>query len=257
MTRNAESPDVYITIAKDGRSSVSYSYVPPKVDYVKTGSTTKKVYNWVGQNPRYQTEDHYQRVESGGYTKEMNQSDIFLEICMLDATKLNSETPPVIYKAQVTKSYPNKVNVLEKYLFFASLFNHPVAHKRVVSKLKFDETIPYALRWGIACEGDPAGFIWAEKEKPRKIAYIYTPSLRRVNGEIPSPGDMVIKRKDKNSRVHSGEEWYDSELTYKGADGKTKKITILAVTERWRGALVVPYGCYDYWFRPYLVTVAE
>lgn len=255
MTRDTESPDVFITIAKDSESSVSYSYVPPKVDYIKTGSTTRKVYNWVGQNPRYSTEDHYQKIESQGYTKEINQSDIFLEICMLDASKIEQGTPPIIYKGSIKKSYPSKINILEKYLFYAGRFGHPLEQKFGLKGLKFDETIPYALRWGLATFGSPKGFWFATKESPQEISMIYRPSLEFVSGTIPEVGDVIIKRKTKNHRVHSGAEWFDMELTYKTSNGKTNKFTILSL--HWLGSYVIPYMGGDYWFRPYLMTVEE
>lgn len=255
MTRDTESPDVFFTIAKDSESSVSYSYVPPKVDYIKTGSTTRKVYNWVGQDPRYSTEDHYQKIESQGYTKEINHSEIFLEICMLDASKIEQTTPPIIYKGSIKKSYPSKINILEKYLFYAGRFGHPLEHKFGLKRLKFDETIPYALRWGLATFGSPHDFYFATKERPRKISMIYMPSLKLVSGTVPEVGDVIIKRKSKNHRVHSGAEWYDMELTYKTSKGKTNKFTILSC--HYVGSNVIPYVEYDYWFRPYLMTVKE
>lgn len=253
MTRDTESPDVFFTIAKDSESSVSYSYVSPKVDYIKTGSTTRKVYNWVGQNPRYSTEDHYQKVESQGYTKEINHSEIFLEICMLDASKIEQSTPPIIYKGTIKKIYPTKINALDNYLLFAGLFGHPINQKFALKKLRFDETIPYALRWGLATSGSPDGFLFVSKENTKKISMIYRPSLIFVSGTEPEIGDVIIKRKHKNYRVHSGEEWHDIELTYKKSNGKTNKFTILYCLR----SNVVPYMTGDYWFRPYLVTVEE
>lgn len=257
MIRDTVSPDVYITIAKNSENSVSYSYVPPKIEYVKTGSTTKKVYNWVGQNPRYQTENHYEKIETQGYTKEINHSEMFLEICMLDATRIEHATPPVIYKACVRKSFPNKINILERYLQYAGSFKHPVEHKIIAQRLKFDETIPFALRWGMSAEGhSPGDFNFAEKDKPKKIKMIHRPSIHLVNGIIPSPGDLIINRKYKNHRVHSGEEWNDIEYTYKTIDGKKQKFTLQSATEFYRGS-VVPFMRGDYWFRPYLTTIEK
>ena len=255
MIRDTNAPDVFFTIAKDTESSVSYSYVPPKVDYIKTGSTTKKVYNWLGQNPHYATEDHYQKVESKGYTKEINHSEIFLEICMLDASKIEQSTPPIIYKGSVKQSYSEKINPLDYYFYFARSFGHPISQKFAVRKLKFDETIPYALRWGIASVNNPSDFEFATKEKPREISMVYRPSLHLVNGTIPAEGDIIIKRKSKNHRVHSGAEWHDEEYTYKDIHGKTQKFTILYVYEY--GTNVVPFMKGDYWFRPYLVTIED
>ena len=253
MTRDTNSPDVLFTIAKDSESSVTYSYVPPKIDYIKTGSTTKKVYNWVGQNPKYSTTDHYQKVEQQGYTKEINHAEIFLEICMLDASKLEQSTPPIIYKGSVKKSYNRKVNILDKYLYYASNFGHPIMQKFVVRPLKFNETIPYALRWGIASSGDPDHFDFVTKDKPAQVTMIYRPSLRLVKGEVPEIGDIITDRKYKNHRVHSGIEWNDIEFTYKSSNGKKHKFTLLSTYDR----QVMSYMRGDYWFKPYLVTVEE
>lgn len=255
MTRDTESPDVFFTIAKDSESSVSYSYVPPKVEYIKTGSTTRKVYNWVGLNPRYNTENHYERIESQGYTEEINHSDIFLEICMLDASKIGQSTPPIIYKGSIKKSYPSKINTLEKYLLFAGRFGTPLDQKFVHKELECDETIPYALRWGLATSGSPDDFEFATKENPREITMIHRGSLKYVSGTVPEVGDVIIKRKSKNHRVHSGAEWYDIELTYKTSNGKTNKFTILSWHQL--GSNEIPYMKGDYWFRPYLLTIEE
>lgn len=249
MTRDTESPDVFFTIAKDSESSVSYSYVPPKVDYIKTGSTTRKVYNWVGQNPRYSTEDHYQKVESQGYTKEINHSEIFLEICMLDASKIEQSTPPIIYKGTIKKIYPTKINALDNYLLFAGLFGHPINQKLALKELRFDESIPYTLRWGIKTYH---GIDYkATKSNPNKILMIYEPSLRVLSGTTPAAGDLIIKYESENSRYYN--DMSVTQLKYYTTDGETRKVKIVnyakpGVPNYWREEI---------WFRPYLMTVEE
>lgn len=249
LTRDTNSPDVFITIAKDSESSVSYSYIPPKVDYVKTGSTTKKVYNWVGQDPRYSTEDHYQKIEFQGYTKEINHSEIFLEICMLDASKIEQSTPPVIYKATVKQSYPQKINIMEYYLGYARLFKHPINQKFALKELKFDSSIPYTLRWGI--NTSHGANHKATKGDPDEVLMIYKPSLTVASGIIPEVGDLIIKREIEHSRYFT--DMSVTELKYKTASGETRKVKLVNYAKPG----VPNYWWDEIWFRPYLMTVEE
>lgn len=249
LTRDTSSPDVFITIAKDSESSVSYSYVPPKVDYVKTGSTTRKVYNWVGLDPRYNTEDHYERIESKGYTQEINHSEVFLEICMLDASRIEQSTPPVIYKATVNKSFPKKIDILEYYLGYARKFNHPINQKFALKELRYDKKIPHTLRWGM--KTSKGGDCNVSKSNPDEVLMIYRPSLGYINGVLPQVGDKIIKRDMKYNRWNNN--FITEKLKYKDASGKTHKVELEHIKKRG----IPLYWSGDYWFCPYLLTIEE
>lgn len=212
MKRDESNPDVLITIARDAKSSISYSYVPPKTTYVKTGSTTKKVYSWLGINSYYQTQDNLQAIQQDGYVKELSSSDIFLEITMLDTKKIDSKTPPVIYKATCQKSYPEKIDLIEEQCYYASTFDHPAAMKISVGKLHFNNTLPMALRWG-----------WAQEDDA--VKYIYRINRFLEKGDAPQTGDEILSVKKKSIRPYFENKNGRDEVTIKykrSSDGKKK-----------------------------------
>ena len=168
---------------------------------------------------------------------------------MLDASKIEQSTPPIIYKGTIKKIYPTKINALDNYLLFAGLFGHPINQKFALKELRFDESIPYTLRWGIKTYH---GIDYkATKSNPNKILMIYEPSLRVLSGTTPAAGDLIIKYESENSRYYN--DMSVTQLKYYTTDGETRKVKIVnyakpGVPNYWREEI---------WFRPYLMTIEE
>lgn len=217
MTRDEVNPDVIITIARSSKNSISYSYVPPTTTYVKTGSTTKKVYSWLGMSSQYQTQDHLSTVHQDGYVQEINSSDIYLEISMLDSRKLDSKVPPVIYKATYQNSYAKRIDLLKELKYFAGAFGHPLDLKFSVTELAFDNSVPFAKRWG-----------WASNNNI--ITHLYELGRFFNKGQMPDIGDTIISVNKKTSYSYS----YRCDkviLKFKDTQGKKHSCELLYYAE--------------------------
>lgn len=101
LVRDTESPDIVITIAKSVNESVNSTYVPPVSQIVTTGSTTIPVYNYITHKNTWITKTHTKVHETEGFTKTTKTSDIYLEISILDVSKMaeaSRTTPPIVWQ---------------------------------------------------------------------------------------------------------------------------------------------------------------
>lgn len=126
MKRDTDNPDIIITISKKANESISYAYVPPTSKVVTTGSHTKRVYNWVGQFQEYRTINDAEVIREGGYEKELAQSSIFYEVCMLDASKLDNTVPPIIYQLKYDWTTNRKIDAMNIYKSLSSYVETPI-----------------------------------------------------------------------------------------------------------------------------------
>lgn len=104
--KEGEKPEVLITIAKDVNQRIEAVYVPPTSRTVQTGSYTISSYNSTTNQTTAQT--HYQNrtIREAGYTTDVGNTDLFLEIAALDYSKINDPSityTPVIWKATATR----------------------------------------------------------------------------------------------------------------------------------------------------------
>ena len=101
-----KKPDVLITIAKDVDQRIEAVYVPPTSRTVQTGSNTTSYYDQaLGRNVS-QTSFTNKTIRENGFTKEINNTDLFLEIAALDYSKIDDPSityTPVIWKATATR----------------------------------------------------------------------------------------------------------------------------------------------------------
>lgn len=95
MVRDTENPDILITIAKSKDESITTTYVPVTSREVNTGSTIRSQYNYVTKRTDYIVRQNTKTVREGGYTKETMTSDLYLDISVLDAKKIND--PKITY----------------------------------------------------------------------------------------------------------------------------------------------------------------
>ena len=95
-------PDVLITAAKDVNQQIEAVYVPPTSRTVQTGSNSTSYYDKVLGRNVSQTSITNKTIRENGFTKEINKTDLFLEIAALDYSKINDSSityTPVIWKA--------------------------------------------------------------------------------------------------------------------------------------------------------------
>ncbi len=126
LKRNTENPDVLICLTKDEQHSVNSTYVPPTVQVVNEGSTTKRVYNYIGNNYSYQTQQKNRVIKEGDYVETTKTDDLYLEIVMLDAKRIEQTTPPIIYQLKYKRHIVNRKFDLEKeYIAVISWVTEP------------------------------------------------------------------------------------------------------------------------------------
>lgn len=130
MTRDTQNPDLLVTISKNAEESISSTYVPPTTQVIREGSTTRLTYNWVGRDPRYETKEHYRVEESGDYTKTTTRTELFLELCILDAKRVQNTlqtTPPLVYQLTYKRHVADReFNIMDEYKAVASAARHPL-----------------------------------------------------------------------------------------------------------------------------------
>jgi hypothetical protein len=125
-TRDTENPDVIFTIAKDSKQSISSTYVPPTVRTINHGSQTKARYNALTNATEYTTTQNNQTIREGGYTQTTSNTDMFLELALLDAKRINDpnqQTAPIIWQATFNSHTTANVNVTEAYKAWATWVN--------------------------------------------------------------------------------------------------------------------------------------
>ena len=98
------SPQVLITVAKNSEQRIESIYVPPTSRDVVTGSSSTSTYN-ARSNQTYTTSYNSVRtIHEAGYTKQLTNTDMFLEIAALDCSKIDDPSityTPVVWQATV------------------------------------------------------------------------------------------------------------------------------------------------------------
>lgn len=99
-------PDVLITIAKDVNQRIEAVYVPPTSRTVQTGSYTTSSYDLATNRTITQTSFQNRTIRENGYTTDVGNTDLFLEIAALDYSKINDPSityTPTVWKATATR----------------------------------------------------------------------------------------------------------------------------------------------------------
>ena len=121
--RDTENPDVIFTIAKDSRESISSTYVPPTVRTINHGSKTTAQYNALTRATEYTTKQNNQTIREGGYTQTTSSTDMFLEISLLDAKRINDpdqQAAPIVWQATFDAHADIRLNVVDVYKAWAT-----------------------------------------------------------------------------------------------------------------------------------------
>ncbi len=117
--RDTENPDVIFTIAKDSHESISETYVPPTVRTINTGSKTTANYNVWTKSTEYKTQHNTQTIREGGYTHSTRTTDMFLEVSLLDAKRINDpkqQAAPIVWQATFNAHATNvSLNITDVY----------------------------------------------------------------------------------------------------------------------------------------------
>ncbi len=109
LKRDSNNPDVLIRLTKDEQQSVNSTYVPPTIQVVNEGSTIRKTYNYYG-NDTYKTEQKNRVIKEGDYVQTTSTEDLYLEIVMLDADRIEQTIPPIIYQLKYKRHIVNNKN---------------------------------------------------------------------------------------------------------------------------------------------------
>ncbi len=122
LKRDTNNPDVLIRLTKDEQQSVNSTYVPPTVQVVNEGSTTRRTYNYYG-NDTYQTKQKNRVIKEGDYVETTKTEDVYLEIVMLDTKRIEQTIPPIIYQFKYKRHIVNRDWDLEDAYLYQTKVN--------------------------------------------------------------------------------------------------------------------------------------
>ena len=124
MKRDTTNPDVLLAVSKNADESITTTYVPPTSRTINTGSTMTPNYSYLTKQTSYTIKNNYQTVTEGGYNKTTRTADMFLELSILDAKRINDvnqTAPPIIYQYTITRHVVNpKFNLVDELMAYCS-----------------------------------------------------------------------------------------------------------------------------------------
>ena len=126
LRRNTENPDILITITKDANKSVEYTYVPETTEHVQTGSNTYAMYGYKGHYLGNFSVNKYQTVTSGGYTHKSATTTVYLEVSMLEASRIGEKVLPMVYQMKYNFNRNSDENVDKLYSSAVEWVQHPL-----------------------------------------------------------------------------------------------------------------------------------
>ncbi len=109
--RDEENPDLIVCLARSAEESISSTYVPPTTQVVNEGSFVQPVYNYITRSTSYVIKQHNREKRTEGYTQTTTNSNINLEITVLDAKKLNApgqKTAPILWQMKYSQNITNR-----------------------------------------------------------------------------------------------------------------------------------------------------
>ena len=126
LRRNTENPDILITITKDANKSVEYTYVPETTEHVQTGTNTYAMYGYKGHYLGNFSVNKYQTVTSGGYTHKSATTTVYLEVSMLEASRIGEKVLPMVYQMKYNFNRNSDENVDKLYSNAVEWVQHPL-----------------------------------------------------------------------------------------------------------------------------------
>lgn len=129
MERDEHNPDLLVTISKNADESITSTYVPPTTDVIHTGSTIRPVYSTLTERTTYVTTNNYRYRTREGYTKETSNTDIYLEISILDAKKAmdtSCKYAPIVWQMIYNRHVVDRAfQIKDEYLSVATWNKYP------------------------------------------------------------------------------------------------------------------------------------
>lgn len=101
LKRSTTAPDIYLYLTKDVNQKIESVYVPSYTTTTTTGDTGIGISNFLGirgVSVGGNTGKATTRTEETGTMRTNVTADAYLELSVLEASKLNSDTPPVIWQ---------------------------------------------------------------------------------------------------------------------------------------------------------------
>ena len=148
LKRSTTAPDIYLYLTKDVNQKIESVYVPSYTTTTTTGDTGIGISNFLGirgVSVGGNTGKATTRTEETGTMRTNVTADAYLELSVLEASKLNSDTPPVIWQLTYSEHKTSEIRLLEyvkehlgkymlQYPFHESMFGE------------------YIATWGVLCE---------------------------------------------------------------------------------------------------------
>lgn len=204
--RDTENPDVIFTIAKDSRESISSTYVPPTVRTINHGSKTTAQYNALTRATEYTTKQNNQTIREGGYTQTTSSTDMFLEISLLDAKRINDpdqQAAPIVWQATFDAHADIRLNVVDVYKAWATWVFMYDTHLRNLCKVQVNT---FERMW--ACD------------EANVVTYATPDSYLKV-------GDKILKYK-----IYKKSKW----ATQFGLNARDSEAGLKSIYSKWWGA---------------------
>ena len=126
MKRDEEHPDIVFTVVKDAHQSIDYTYVPETVEHVQTGTKSQAVYGWKGKYLGSVSSNQYETVKSGGYTQKTASTSAYLEVNILEASRLGEKVAPLIWQLKYHYNENTQADVDQLYEAAVSWADHPI-----------------------------------------------------------------------------------------------------------------------------------
>lgn len=130
MKRDEENPDIVFSIVKDANQSIDYTYVPKTEQQVMTGSESKAIYGWKGSYLGSVTSNQYKTVTSGGYTQKTASTSAYLEVNVLETSRIGEKVIPLIWQMKYHYNANAEVDVEKVYENAIDWVKHPVMDMR-------------------------------------------------------------------------------------------------------------------------------
>lgn len=117
---NPEKPDIYIYLTKDANTSIESIYTPNIISTTHSSSnTTGNVhiyygnYNTWGRVTSRTNSSSTTNTRDVGQAKVVVDADLYLQVSILDASKMDNTNPPVVWQLIHNKHFKNETNILE------------------------------------------------------------------------------------------------------------------------------------------------
>ena len=217
MSRDTENPDVLLTVAKSADESIQTTYVPPSSRTVNLGATTTARYNFLTQRNDYVTRQNNYTVREGDYTKTTRDVNLFLEISMLDAKKINDSlqtAPPIIYQLTYNRHVVNpKFNLDDELKAYATwgIKSDVLWNKYTTAKLTAYDITMVGLSYQKVTSMAENSKAWSAGLRPgdRILRYKYSKKGKWIEDSVPEISNTkytvlyrcIVKRDGKTVRL--------------------------------------------------------